>query len=719
MAMANRALVASGLVYLLAVVGCGSGAASPSTSSAGAAGSGSGGSPIASAGNAGAPASAGAANASGGAGGSSAGGSAPAAGASAGGASAGGAGGAGGAANATGPYFAAPDGMGSACSATQPCSITQAQTTVRGFAASMQSDLVVVLADGTYRLSAPLKFSAADSGMNGHHVIWQAATNAHPILSGAQRIMDWSMHDAAKNIWQATVGTGFDSLQLFVDGALATRARTEIKRSDFTFTATGFTFGAAYAYLNTVVDQKRVEIESIGTFTDRYSPVTSFSNNQATMTQPAWANNNFGYETIPNPTKANPLYLDNAYELLDQPGEWYLNTTTGVLYYIPLAGQDMTQVDVELPKLPLLVSVGGTYDQPVHDIVFNGLQFSHTSWLGPSTAVGYANQQSGTFIAGTGYPAFEAARGDWSQMPGAVQISAAKNITIENGRFVNLGQLDLGIGCDANANASGVGLGVDGITITGNVFAKNSGGGIMVGGVRADAHHPSDPRMIVQNITVNDNLIHDSGLDFRDTVSILVTYTSNAVVSHNEVYNMPYSGISFGFGWGMWDAGGSPDYVNRGTYKYFPIYTTPTTAKNNQLVANLIHDVMQVGGDGGCIYLLSANPGTVIKANHCLNLKSGLGAFYNDEGSRFWTWSNNVAEKSGQWAFANRSGGNLTGDLTLTNNWADNNSTDIMNGQYNNVVTGTVVVAGGAWPPAAQQVITNAGLEAAYKALKP
>jgi hypothetical protein len=96
-----------------------------------------------------------------------------------------------------------------------------------------------------------------------------------------------------------------------------------------------------------------------------------------------------------------------------------------------------------------------------------------------------------------------------------------------------------------------------------------------------------------------------------------------------------------------------------------------------------------------------------------------LGAFYNDEGSRYWTWSNNVAEKAGQWAFENHSGGNLTGDLTLIGNWADNGNTDIVNGQNHDVVMGTVVVTNGAWPAAAQQVISNAGLESAYKSLKP
>jgi hypothetical protein len=224
--------------------------------------------------------------------------------------------------------------------------------------------------------------------------------------------------------------------------------------------------------------------------------------------------------------------------------------------------------------------------------------------------------------------------------------------------------------------------------------------------------------MIVQNVTINDNLIHDNGIDFRDAVGLFVSYTTNVVASHNEVYNMPYSGISFGYGWGIWDAGGSPDYVGRGTYQYWPTYATPTTARNNQLASNFVHNVMQVDGDGGCIHVLSANPGTVFEENHCLNLGFGSGAFYNDEGSRYWTWTNNVSEKAGPWAFANRSGG-FTGDLILTGNWADNGSTDIVDGQYNNVVTGNVIVAGGAWPAAAQTVITNAGLEAAYKSLKP
>ena len=159
-------------------------------------------------------------------------------------------------------------------------------------------------------------------------------------------------------------------------------------------------------------------------------------------------------------------------------------------------------------------------------------------------------------------------------MPSAVQVSAADHITFTGNRFTQLGQSGLGIGNDANAHTTGVGLGADTITATGNVFTQDAGGGIVVGGVQADAHHPSDSRMTNQNITLSNNLIHDVALEYRDMSAILVTYVNGATVSHNEVYNLPYSGLTIGYGWGANDIGGSQDYVNRGLYNYQPTYTT-------------------------------------------------------------------------------------------------------------------------------------------------
>ncbi|WP_367129387.1 ricin-type beta-trefoil lectin domain protein [Saccharothrix sp. HUAS TT1] len=623
---------------------------------------------------------------------------------------------------ATTTLHASPSGAGTSCSATQPCSLSAAQAAVRSQSAGMSGDIVVQLADGVYRLTEPLRLTAADSGNNGYRVRWQAAPSARPVISGARAVTGWSVVDAGRNVWRATVPTGIDSRQLYVDGAIATRARTQVNRADFTFTGTGMRFAnSALGYLNTLADQGRVEVESVNSFTDRYSPVQAISGNFLTMRQPAWNNNTFGYDTLAAPHRAGPLYLVNSHRFLDSPGEWHLDPATGALSYIPLAGQDMSAVSVELPVLQSLVNIGGTYDAPAHHISFSGITFTGTSWLGPSGDQGYADQQTGAYLAGNwNWPAdritscqngcaqFEAARPHWSQMPAAVQVSAAADIAFSESRFVNLGQTAIGIGNDANAHASGVGLGARDITVTRSEIARSSAGGVVVGGVRADAHHPSDQRMVNRNITVSYNRIHDLGVEYRGNVSVLNTYVSTATVSHNEIYNMPYSGMSIGYGWGANDAGGSNHYANRGLYNYQPRYTTPTTASDNRLVNNYVHDVMQQMNDGGCVYTLAANPNAVISGNHCLRTNGHFGLYF-DEGSRYYTATNNVFSNTGTWATANYWGGENMGNWRVTDNWSTNGSTNVTNGDRGNVVSGNVIVTNGNWPAGAQAVMAAAG----------
>ncbi|WP_062357282.1 RICIN domain-containing protein [Herbidospora yilanensis] len=624
------------------------------------------------------------------------------------------------AAAATTTLYVSATGSGTACTSAQPCSISAAQTAVRSLNAAMSGDIVVELAAGTYRLTTPLRLTAADSGNNGYTVRWQAAAGARPVITGARAVTGWTLADSAKNIWRANVGTGVDTRQLYVNGAAAIRARTQVNRADFTASSTGMRFtNSALNYLNNLANQSRVEMESVGSFTDRYSPVQSISGGQITMQQPAWNNNNFGYDTFTQPHRAGPLYLANAYEFLDAAGEWYLNTGTGVLYYIPASGQNMSSLSVEMPVLQSLVSVGGTLSAPAHHITFSGITFTGTTWLGPSSNQGFVDQQTGSYIYGNwswpgfstchnGCTQFEAARPNWNQMPAAVQISAADSITFGDSQFVNLGQTAIGIGNDANANTSGVGLAASNITITRSEIARSSAGGVVVGGVRADAHHPSDQRMVNRNITISNNRIHDLGLDYRGIVSVLTTYVSDATVSYNEVYNMPYTGMSIGYGWGANDTGGNTQYANRGLYNYQPRYTTPTTASNNRLIGNYVHDVMQQMNDGGCIYTLSWNPGAVISDNYCLRTNGHFGVYF-DEGSKYYTVRNNVFSSIGVWATANYWGGENMGNWTVTGNWTSSSSTNVTNGDRGNVVNNNVVVSNGSWPSGAQAVMNAAG----------
>ncbi|MFE9451861.1 ricin-type beta-trefoil lectin domain protein [Streptomyces sp. NPDC006739] len=620
--------------------------------------------------------------------------------------------------------YVSPNGSGTACSVSQPCSVAQAKSSVETLNSGMSGDIVVQLSGGTYRMSAPLVLGAADSGSNGHSVIWQAAPGQSPVLSGGQQVTGWSPYDQAANIYAAAIPAGTDSRQLYVDGALAPRASITISRGDVKVTPNGMTIvNSGLNYLATLPQQNRIELESQNSWTDRYAPVQSINGTSITMQQPAWQNNNWGYDTIASPFAGGQLLLENSYAFLKTTGQWYIDPQAGRIYYKAPAGWNPAGHDIELPRLTSLLQIGGSYSSPAHDIAFQGIGFQHTTWLTPGTSIGYADQQSGAFIPRvytqpTDYPSscqsgcqlFEATRNGWNQAPAAVQVSAAHRISFTADTFTHLGQVALGIGNDADANASGTGLGASDVTVSDNTFADDSGSGIVVGGVQPDAHHPSDPAMVDQNITIQNNLITGVAEDYKDMAGILSTYVTHAVITHNEVTNLAYDGIDVGWGWGANDPGGSQDYRNRGLYNYQPVYSTPTTLKNTVVSYNRVHGTKKVFHDGGSIYHLSSDPGASVDHNYVYDNQHTVG-LYLDEGSRYLTLGDNVVQDSGVWAFTNANSTNNTNDSTFSHNWYNSGATNVATGSpHNNVLTGNVQVSNTNWPSDAQQVIAQAGV---------
>eukprot|EP01034_Spumella_vulgaris_P014635 gene14635-18698_t len=114
--------------------------------------------------------------------------------------------------------------------------IEQAQQVVRTVLqapGTLDEDIVVNIGAGTYQLQNPLSFGAADSGRDGHVVHYRAVAGEHPVISGGMAVDDWTpvanpglALAPGMQLWQATVGPGIDSRQLYVDGERATRAET-------------------------------------------------------------------------------------------------------------------------------------------------------------------------------------------------------------------------------------------------------------------------------------------------------------------------------------------------------------------------------------------------------------------------------------------------------------------------------------------------------------
>lgn len=615
-------------------------------------------------------------------------------------------------------------------------SLERVQLAVRNV--NSDHDVTVRLADGVYRLNAPLRFTAADGGQNGFTVRWEGAAGAHPVISGGVAVSGWRLADRVRDIWSAAIPRGADPRQLILDGRLAPRAAIEVPRRAFNFTGWGLEIvDPAWRFLADLPDQSRIEVEGTGWFTDRHAMVERIEGSHIVMQQPGWRNNLIGYDTIARPVslQAAHMFFANSLTFLREAGQWFADPAQGLLYYKPRRGEDMVRLSVELPMLQSLLLIAGSYDRPVRDLQFRGLAFRATSWLKPSGPEGYASQQSGSYLEGpvANYPhdpigecswgcwPFEAMRNQFRQQPAAIQLAAATRVVFDNDVFSQLGQIALGIGNNPDANESGIGFGTTAIDVIGSTFTDLAAGAIMVGGVIPDAHHPFRPEMAVRDILIRDNRIDNISHDYREQAAILVTYATGAVIMNNDVSDTPYDGIDVGWGWGTNDPGGSPAYRTNGRGYYDQpgnlTYDTPTILRDTVIVGNRISRVKQWYPDGGAIYHLSADPGALIAENYIRDVPGGI-ALYLDEGSRYVTVRNNVVENVGVWLTLNSQDNMLPRRTAIDNsaigNWYNSGRLGGSWTNYlNNVLTGNVAVNRNDWPAAARRVIARSGVRPA------
>lgn len=177
----------------------------------------------------------------------------------------------------------------------------------------------------------------------------------------------------------------------------------------------------------------------------------------------------------------------------------------------------------------------------------------------------------------------------------------------------------------------GVGsLRVDGgATLHQCVFEDIGGTAVTVGGVSREDHHPSFRGGGTGDVVISECVFRNCGVEYEGSVGVFVGYANGVVIARNEFYDLPYSAISVGWGWGEEDAGG-------GAYDIPFRYATPTPCGANRILDNHIHHVMQKRDDGAAVYTLGNQPGTLIRGNHIHdNGPGGPGGVYLDEGSGF------------------------------------------------------------------------------------
>ncbi|MDQ1046314.1 hypothetical protein [Streptomyces sp. V4I2] len=275
--------------------------------------------------------------------------------------------------------YASPTGSGTACTLSAPCSLDGAKSKVRDLVSGMAADIDVSLRGGTYRLSEAFTLGPSDSGKNGYKVVYAAYPGEKPVFNGARKVTGFSVYDSAKNIYRASVPVGTQSRQLFVDGVRAQRARGPLNPGGFTLSGSSFTTSdTSYAsFTNTSSvevaydkDWKHmrcplasITVPSGGGSSLNVAPACFVNNNTSVV------NRGFPFNGAGLPKLGGVTWVENAYQLLDQKGEFYLDSAAGYVYYMPRTGEDLSTADVELPVLEKLVDASGTpgHLTPVND----------------------------------------------------------------------------------------------------------------------------------------------------------------------------------------------------------------------------------------------------------------------------------------------------------------------------------------------------------------
>ncbi|MGN5637372.1 right-handed parallel beta-helix repeat-containing protein [Streptomyces sp. AC154] len=518
------------------------------------------------------------------------------------------------AAPGTRTLYAAPDGRGTSCTVSRPCTPEGARDRAR---TEKGRDVRVLLKDGTYRLDEPLKLGPDDSGTT-----WAAAPGARPVLSGGQDITGW--HRNTDGTWSAAVPAGVTPRQLFVDGERATRARGEAcAASTCDASATGMTGATA-----TGIDhwQRPTDAEAVirVRWRNYHCRIAGVSGDTMTFVQPCWTNSASGTDrtgpawdstAVDSTRYSGVAFFENAPELLDQPGEFVWDSKVRTVTYLPRKGEDMRRARTVTPHTEQLLVVDGA-----HDVTVSGIGFAYAAYRQPGTDEGYAGMQAGLTLTGATGPVDHAGR-YYTKPSAAVTVRGGRRVRVDSGRFSHLG----GAGAILEA-------GTKDSSLTRSSFTDLSSGAVYVG----DTEPMPEASLAGERNTVACNTISRSGVEYTDSVGIWAGYEAGLSIDHNSLDHLPYSAISVGWGWNQPEA-------------------QKSVLRDNKVTGNRITDVMEVAQqqhDGGAIYTQGAQPGTVLSGNYINrsaygNTERDGNGIYLDEQSSHITVERNVITRIG------------------------------------------------------------------------
>ena len=544
------------------------------------------------------------------------------------------------------------DGTRQSPKATLTSALRQAREWRRTEDNRIQGGITIYMEGGTYAFYEPFFIRPEDSGTKESPTIIRSVGDEKVILSGGISINGWKKQG---KVWVADVpvfnGRPLDFRQLWVNGKKAVRARDV---EDFEKMNRICSVDEKNEILYVPAVSIRRLIDNKGNLKAKYAEM---------VLHQMWCVANIRIRSVevqgdsaairfhqpesriqfehpwPRPMVTtdghnSAFYLTNARELQDVPGEWYHDMDARKVYYYPREGEKMQEAEVIVPAVETLVRVEGTLDRPVCHIRFEKITFSYTTWMRPSEK-GHVPLQAGMYLT-DGYLIEPKMQRNYLNHPldnqgwlgrpaAAVRVVAARQIDFERCRFEHLGST----GLDYEEA-------VQGGVVRGCLFRDIAGNGLLVGSFSPAAHEthlpydPADRREVCTQQQINNCYFTEIGNEDWGCLAIAAGYVGDVNIEHNEISEVPYSGISLGWGWTQ----------------------TVNCMRNNRVHANLIHHYAKHMYDVAGIYTLGSQPKSYVTEN-CVHsiYKPGYVHdpnhwfyLYTDEGSSFITVRDNWTE---------------------------------------------------------------------------
>ena len=450
------------------------------------------------------------------------------------------------------------------------------------------------LLEGVHRIEEPIILTPEFSGLQ---------IEGPGTISGGKPITGWKPYK--DGIWRAEIPAAKDGKwsfrQIYVDGGLRYRAKTP---NEGFYRVAGCPEGTP-STVNYHTDCQTfefhpgdikpnwknfndVEVVVYYFWIDNYLPIESVDTEKNIVKFKYKGDMTFTDDF----TEDGARYIvENVFEALDAPGEWYLDKPNGILYYFPKEGEDINKVEVIAPFATELLRIEGdpANGQFVERVRIENVSFEHCNFLFPP---GRVNSPQGA-----------------SDVSAAVNMIGTKGCAFTQCFFSNLGTyaIDMKIGCSNNVIAD-------------CRLHHLSAGGIKIDGGPAG----SSPLVHSNNNKIFDNKITYYGQNYHSANGIIIKHSYGNTIARNHIHHGYQLGVSLGWNWGY----------------------ARSIARDNIVEYNHIHHIGQgLLSDMGAIYTLGPSPGTIIRNNLIHDIEAnryGGWGIYNDEGSTGILVENNI-----------------------------------------------------------------------------